>query len=250
MRWHFSLIAAAGLAGVVLLAAPPAEACGGCFAPQPPPGEPVSIVTDHKMILSISQSQSTLYDQIEYSGDPASFAWVLPIVGTVDVGLSSDTVFSTLSTVTTSSVIAPPTGCPAPTNCAYDEGLGASVSADAGAAGGVDVLKRETVGPYDTVQLRSTDPNALTAWLTDNGFTIPDATKPVIAAYVTEHFDFLALKLVPGKGVGAMRPVRVTTQGANPVLPLRMVAAGTGATVGITLWVLGEGRYDRARSRT
>ena len=41
-----------------------------------------------------------------------------------------------------------------------------------------------------------------------------------------------------------MRPVRVTTQGREPVLPLRMVAAGTGATVGITLWVVGEGRYE------
>jgi hypothetical protein len=38
-----------------------------------------------------------------------------------------------------------------------------------------------------------------------------------------------------------MKPVRVTTQGASPVLPLRMVAAGAGATVPITLWVLGEG---------
>lgn len=41
-----------------------------------------------------------------------------------------------------------------------------------------------------------------------------------------------------------MQPVRITTAGASPVLPLRMVAAGTGATVGITLWVLGEGRYE------
>jgi hypothetical protein len=41
-----------------------------------------------------------------------------------------------------------------------------------------------------------------------------------------------------------MRPVRVTTAGASPVLPLRMVAAGAGASIGITLWVIGEGRYE------
>jgi hypothetical protein len=41
-----------------------------------------------------------------------------------------------------------------------------------------------------------------------------------------------------------MRPVRVTSQGAGAVLPLRMVAAGTGANVGITLWVVSEGRYE------
>jgi hypothetical protein len=38
----------------------------------------------------------------------------------------------------------------------------------------------------------------------------------------------------------------VTTKGAGAVLPLRMVAAGTGANVGITLWVVSEGRYETA----
>jgi hypothetical protein len=41
-----------------------------------------------------------------------------------------------------------------------------------------------------------------------------------------------------------MRPVRVTTSGAGMQLPLRMVSAGTGSTVGITLWVIGDGRYE------
>jgi LPXTG-motif cell wall-anchored protein len=41
-----------------------------------------------------------------------------------------------------------------------------------------------------------------------------------------------------------MRPIRVTTPGAAPALPLRMVAAGTGAITPISLWVLGEGRYE------
>jgi hypothetical protein len=43
-----------------------------------------------------------------------------------------------------------------------------------------------------------------------------------------------------------MRPVSVTSPGASLTLPLRMVAAGTGATVGVTLWVLGDGRYEAA----
>jgi len=44
--------------------------------------------------------------------------------------------------------------------------------------------------------------------------------------------------------VRAMRPVRVVTPGADPSLPLRMVAAGVGQSVGLTLYVLGEGRYQ------
>jgi hypothetical protein len=108
----------------------------------------------------------------------------------------------------------------------------------------VTVTHEETVGPYETVQLHSTDPTALNTWLTQHGYQIPADVQPIIAAYVAGSFDFLALKLVPGAGVQSMRPVRVTTAGASPVLPLRMVAAGTGATVGITLWVMADGRWE------
>ncbi|MGH7295053.1 MAG: DUF2330 domain-containing protein, partial [Polyangiaceae bacterium] len=99
---------------------------------------------------------------------------------------------------------------------------------------------------YDTVQISSTNPTALTDWLSANGFVVPADIDPIIAAYVNEGFDFLALKLQPGQGVQAMRPVRVTTAGVSLSLPLRMVSAGTGATVGITLWVVADGRYEAA----
>src|SRR6202022_1024401 len=72
----------------------------------------------------------------------------------------------------------------------------------------------------------------------------PRRHHPVIAAYVGEKFDFLAMRLVPGQGTAAMRPVSGTSPGAGVSLPLRMVAAGTGATVGITLWVVADGRYE------
>jgi len=48
------------------------------------------------MILSISQDRTTSWDQITYAGAPSSFAWVLPIKGQVEVGLSSDALFGTL----------------------------------------------------------------------------------------------------------------------------------------------------------
>jgi hypothetical protein len=52
------------------------------------------------------------------------------------------------------------------------------------------------------------------------------------------------LKLVPGKGVQSMQPVRVTSQGAALSLPLRMVEVGTGATTGISIWVVSDGRWE------
>jgi hypothetical protein len=111
----------------------------------------------------------------------------------------------------------------------------------------VTVTSHQVVGPYETVQLHpnsTSDTAALTSWLAVNGYNVPSNVEPLIAAYVFEGSDFLALRLVPGQGVQAMRPVSVTTPGAGLTLPLRMVAAGTGAKVGITLWVVATGRYE------
>ncbi len=223
-----------------------AAACGGCFVPP----EDATVVTDHRMILSVGQGESTLYDQIRYQGLPSEFAWVLPISGEATVGLSADTLFATIGGFTQTQVIPPPRNCPQGPNCNSNFGA-TSASEDSRSAGAspqsppdVTVTKVENVGPYATVQLQSTNAEALNAWLAENKFTVPADVKPVIAQYVKENFNFLAMKLRPGANVQAMRPVRVTTKGPQVVLPLRMVAAGTGPIVGITLWVVGQGRYE------
>jgi MYXO-CTERM domain-containing protein len=240
-----ALLGFVATAASVALVPRDAEACGGCFTP-PTPTEIESVITDEKMILSISMNQTTLYDQINYSGAPSSFAWVLPIKGTVTVGLSADVLFQVINQLTATEVEAPPTNCPPPPNCygpSASLGTGEGVPDNNGGGGGVTVTSQKQVGPYETVQLHSTDGSALTDWLTAHGYQIPASTKPIINAYVSQQFDFLALKLVPGAGVQSMQPVRVTSQGASPSLPLHMVAIGTGATTGITIWVVADGRW-------
>ena len=225
-----------------------ANACGGCLQPPPPPTQTASDVTDERMLLAVSPTQSTLYDQLEYTGNPSSFAWVLPIRGTVDVGLSADVLFGSIDALTATQIVAPPRNCPPPPSCVGLAGGESAPSAYFGSGSDdnstVTVTKQENVGPYDTVQLHSADTGALENWLAQNGFVIPAAEQPVIAAYVGEGFDFLAMKLLPNQGVQAMRPVRVTTRGASLSLHLRMAAIGTGVTVGITIWVVSDGRYE------
>jgi hypothetical protein len=241
-----TLVSAFSIVGVEMVGERDAAACGGCFTPQPPPTQVASDVTDERMLLAVSTTQSTLYDQLEYTGNPASFAWVLPIRGTVDVGLSADVLFDSFDAVTATQIVPPPQNCaPAPSCGSFGGGAFAAESANGGSeTPPVTVTKQENVGPYDTVQLHSTDSSALENWLAQNSFVIPAAEQSVIAAYVAEGFDFLAMKLLPNEGVQAMRPVRVTTPGASLSLPLRMASIGTGATVGITIWVVSDGRYE------
>src|SRR5580658_5532451 len=148
-----SLILGLSIATSALALAPErdAAACGGCFHP---PTQTVSDITDERMLLAVSTLQSTLYDQLEYTGSPTNFAWVLPIHGTVDVGLSADVLFDSFDALTQTQINPPAPNCPTP-NC-FMGGSSGAATAGGGAeapAGPVTVTKHENVGPYATVQL-------------------------------------------------------------------------------------------------
>lgn len=215
-----------------------ARACGGCFVQNES-----TVVTDHRMALSISKTQTVLWDQIRYTGDPREFAWVLPVRAGTKLELAHDAFFTALDAAT-QPVIVPPGRTGGQLGCAV-AGCAASETNASGAPGEgqVQIVSQAVVGPYETVTLRSTDPDALTRWLKSHAFAIPPGIEPTIRAYVREGFDFIALRLAPRCEERQMRPVRIVTPGADPTLPLRMVAAGVGARVGITLYVIGEGRY-------
>jgi hypothetical protein len=229
----------------------PAEACGGCFHPVAP--RQVTVVTGHRMAFSVSPQQTVLWDQIQYSGEPQDFAWVLPVRPGAQIQLSHDELFEALDALTDpvitgptpncSNGSAPAFGCGSSSSSASAEFGGASPS-DSNNGNTVQVLSEGVVGPYEQVTLHSSNPNALTDWLQANSYDIPTSIAPVIAAYVAGGFDFIALRLAPGQGVQAMQPVRVVMPGAGLSLPLRMVAAGVGASVGITLYVISDGRYQ------
>lgn len=230
---------------LALLLAERAEACGGCFAPP----STISTVTGHRMAFSVSEQRTVLWDQFEYSGSPEEFSWVLPIAPGAYLEEASQAWFDALESLTVTRVRPPPLVCASSGNSGCGT-MAASSDAEGGPLGGnlaeppVIVLDRRTVGPYETVTLRSTEGDELVNWLTDNGYVVPPDIEPVIGAYVEEDADFIALKLRPGQGVQQMTPVRVVTPGGDGILPLRMVAAGVQDQVDIVLFVIGEQRYS------
>jgi hypothetical protein len=268
----------------LVLNARDANACGGCFH-KPAVVVDTGFVTDHRMVLSMSPTQTVLWDQVRYTGSPEDFAWVLPIKPGARIEMSHDAWIAALD-ATTQTVITGPTpltcgggggggGGGAPTEytstsppsggggCGGSFASGGGVSTyyvpqgDDASAGGVtttttpgtetvQVVSQQVVGPYDAVTVHSTQGEALGDWLRANGYALPASVQPVVDAYAGAGFDFIALKLAPRVGIQAMQPVRVVTPGADPTLPLRMVAAGVGVHVGLELYVLSEGRYHPA----
>ncbi len=254
------------LAALFVASARPAHACGGCFSPP----RTVQTVTYHRMALSVSTTQTTLWDQFGYSGNPSEFSWILPILGgpSVTVQLADVRFLAALDDDSAVVVPSPPSAprreCPVcytpPPPVVYScaDTLGASrrdaaggadgATSDASFAGGgdsgVSVLRQEAVGPYDVVVLRGTDAMALRTWLTDHNYVVPATMEPVLDHYVALHMDFVALRLQDGAGLGSMQPVRVTAPGYQPLLPLRMVAAGVADSVELVLFTLADSRME------
>jgi len=251
MRFGFILPILAATTALALTTSRDANACGACLVP---PSQN-TIVTAHRMALSISPDQTVLWDQIEYDGDPEEFAWVLPVKPGAYIEISTDAWFDTLDAATNAQVFAPNVDCGNGSSSSfgcgglrsYDEatafGSGGAPNED-GTGSNVTVVHRGTVGPFSTVTLSTQTPGVLNDWLDNAGYKLDPSTQPVVDAYVKEGFDFIALKLQPGKDVKAMKPVRVVSPGASPTLPLRMVAIGTGANVAITLFLISEGRWQ------
>ncbi|MFO0550021.1 MAG: DUF2330 domain-containing protein [Polyangiaceae bacterium] len=233
-------------AGATLLAAPKeAAACGGCFAPQDPP----TVVSGHRMALAVSMEHTVLWDSIQYSGEPAEFAWVLPVKPGARVEAATAAFFEVLEGQSAVRIVPPMLDCGGGSS---GVGCGATLAAAEDDSGGggfsnggqtVDVVHQGTVGPYETVTLSTETPGALNTWLDQHGYNVDPTTQPIIDGYVAEGFDFIALRLQPGKGISQMTPVRVIMPAGSATLPLRMVGIGTGALTPVVLYVIGEGRY-------
>jgi hypothetical protein len=218
-----------------------ANACGGCFTGP----TTVQVVTDHRMVLSIARTQTTLWDQFQYSGNPADFSWILPVRYTerTQVALADDG-FMRMADSLTAPIVTPPNN-PCPQRFAAD-GTAPAAAADAGASadGGVTVLRQEVVGPYAVSIIRGENPMAIRDWLRMNGYAVPREVEPIIDHYTAMRMDYVALRLRPGEGINRMSPVRVTVEGLMPLLPLRMIAAGVADRVGLSLVILAESRYE------
>ena len=244
----------------------PAEACGGCFHEPPNPNETPSVVTDHRMAFSVSKTQTTLWDQVRYAGDPKEFAWVLPVRAGTVVQVARDEFLAALENATAPTIAPPQIQCYFPPSSSGGGGggggsvgvgcgssdtagfaatpSGGAFDASAGDDSGVQIISQSVVGPYEAVIIRSSLGQAITDWLQSHNFNIPSSITPVLSYYSNLSFDFVAIRLRPNVGVRAMQPIRVISPGADATLPLRMVAAGVGQSVGIELFVLSEGRYE------
>ena len=248
-----------------------ADACGGYFPQTVSAGGTTegTFVTGHRMVMSITQAQSVLWDQIDYSGNPEEFSWILPVKPGAVIELAHDAWLDVLDGATQPTVGSKTVECTVMVpvdqpntgddtsggfgcrGCLSDGGGkgpprvgdGTENRGSKGRADPVTIVSQETVGPYETVIVSTEQPGALPDWLESHGYVIPGAVVPIIDQFVAEGFDFVALRLIPGIGVRRMQPVRVVMPGPVMTLPLRLVVAGTLYHTALSLFIIGEGAY-------
>ncbi|MFN3198272.1 MAG: DUF2330 domain-containing protein [Bradymonadia bacterium] len=225
-----------------LLAPSAALACGGLFCNT---SQPVNQSAERILFARDAQDPAVMHMhvQIQYQGPPTDFGWLLPVPPDVQTDVGSEQLFTQMDALygpqfqlQTEFVgdcdLALAGGAP---SAEADDGGG-------GRNGGVQVLSREAVGPYDQAILDAETVEDLRRWLDENEFQIPESTDERLQVYIDQGSVFVALKMLPGADEGDVAPLHLTFTSPVPGVPIQPTAVAADPDMGILVHVLGETR--------
>jgi len=228
----------------------PAQACGGFFCNA---SSPVNQAAERIIFARNGDGTLTQLVQILYSGPSERFAWVLPVPGIPEVGVSSDLAFQRLQTATNPTYRLNTT---IEGECARESfpDMGMADAATSSAADmyesgppPVTVVASGSVGPFDW-EVISVDPelddlaDAAVEWLQDNSYDIAPQTAEVLGPYLDDGMNLIAFRLTKGAHAGSIRPVSLTFTSPTPMIPIRPTAVAATQDMGVMVWVLGAVR--------
>jgi hypothetical protein len=242
-----------GLMGVAAMALPlpraltgRAHAFGGFWSAQ---GATIKQSAERIIFIDHPGPTLTAIVQLDYAGPAQKFAWLVPVPDTASVAISSSAVFDRLDAVTAPRFWA---AVEVAGSCmrehvfdiAYESPLEPVAPNDVMPSGPVRVVVRGSVGPYDYVHIAldstTSDPaTAATAWLTAQGYDLTGLDSQVLSPYLTDGLGLLAFKLTKNSDVGAIRPVTLTYESKQPIIPLRPTAVSARDDLGIEVWLFG-----------
>jgi hypothetical protein len=242
-------------AALALAAAPaaPARACGGLFCSS---ANPVNQAAE-RIVFSFdrAQKQVTAVVEIQYQGPSEKFAWVLPVRGVPQVGVSTSALLDRLQAVTNPTYsIQRSWGdrCNSGGTGGNGGSFGLPPPAVAPGQGGasnpnVMVLASGSVGPYnyDVIKIEpaNSDPAEVAIqWLKTNGYDVGQLGPDVLRPYLRDGLNLIAFRLQKNREAGAIRPVMLTYTDDQPMIPIRPTAVAANDDMGILVWVLSAGR--------
>jgi hypothetical protein len=113
--------------------------------------------------------------------------------------------------------------------------------------GGVNVLGRERLGPFEVTRLAADDPTALAKWPSQHGCPNPPGLQRNLAPYVADRWQLVAIKLAPadanGKLTGQLQPLTLSFDSDEVVYPMRL-SRSAKQPLTIDLYVLASHRMN------
>jgi hypothetical protein len=233
---RLAYVSASALVLALALLAAPVAACGcGIYIPE----EGEARVRQERALIVWDAGQEDIVLELGVQGSSAEAAWIFPVPSPATAQLGDARIFETLQELTKPR-----------TKKVYDwfPNLGLTGAVGGGAPGGVQVLNRQTLGPFDVSSLAASDANALSDWLTTNGYKFPDGLSRVLEPYVAQHWYYVAARLSPSVSgetlTGRLDPLRVTFASDKIVYPMRATALATG-DLSVFLYVLADHRVTK-----
>lgn len=224
------------LGAALSLTAPDAAACGGFFCSATPVDQ-----TAERIIFSVNPNDTvSAYVQIQYAGERDAFAWIVPVPSEPELDVFPQLAFNAIDLATQPQFYS--------NQCFFADAAGNGGPVPGAAQEDsepptVTVIKREEVGPFETVTLQGDTAEVLIEWLQNNGYRITSKMEPFIQEYVDDNMMFLAMKLLPDAEVSDIEPIAMTYAGSEPMIPIRLTTVAAQPEMGIKAWVFGSRRF-------
>ncbi|MFI2738597.1 DUF2330 domain-containing protein [Streptomyces sp. NPDC018711] len=223
----------------------PAYACG-CGAMIPDRSERIGVDREESAVRWDGRAE-TVVMRFHVHGNARRAAWIMPVPGRADVTLGDPALFDELDRLAEPEQRDRHYFWPREGDWPFDATYGDGAAAAPPTAGGVGVVGRERLGPFDVARLTATDPEALGDWLHANGFELPERLTGALRPYVDRKWEYVAVRLAPQeKGAalyGELTPLRIGFASPELVYPMRLSRlAQTPQTLG--LYVLAEHRME------
>jgi hypothetical protein len=211
------------------LIAPAALPCGAPF------GNGINVDPKQDIVVVHKNGTETYVFQPRFCGSAQQFGLILPVPAKLSAqpALAKAEVFTNLVELSKPQIVTT-------TECARP-GAGGSSGGWGGATGtggsNTVVVSSGTVGFMDYAQLDTTSLDALTTWLTSNGYPYDAQATSAFDYYVKKGWYFLTFKVDQGAFTGTttckdLGPVKFSFPTSIPVVPTRMATARSKDTSG------------------
>jgi hypothetical protein len=257
LTWGLALAAFS----VAVATAPDASACGGFFCDNPAPGTPPMPVdqTGETIVFVMGADTVEAHIQIQYTGDPERFAWLIPLQAVPEVSVGSARLFANLLNGTVPTVTLntsfdfcsdgssrSSSGCSFGMGASSDEasapaGRGAGGSGGAGNVPPVLDVNVDVVGAFE-VAILSGSSASIEAWLVENGYLPDDEAPQIVDDYASRGYVFAAIKLRAGAGLDELHPLVIEYQGSEPCIPLKLTRIAASEDMAVRAFFLGDRR--------